>query len=190
MADKKPKSNEIVIDYLENAFTEEELNEMSELLNEYGFSVWGHPHRPRYIQGIEDLFAQITIVLPPDLLQQIVIGLATNGLYDCIKVFFSSLWRKIKAKKLSKIQSGKITENVNPTVHIQAGDLKVVLPTELEEEKFKYFVDRMFECINPETIKEEKYGFYDADSGKITFLTKHQIAERAMQEWQSKHNKD
>lgn len=190
MTDNKPKSNEIVIDYLENAFTEDELDNLSEMLSEANLSIWGHSHRPKHINGIEDLFAQITVILPPDLLQQIVIGLAINGMYDCIKAFFSNLWRIIKTKKLTKIQGGKITENVAPTVHIQAGDLKIVLPTELEEEKFKHFVDRMFECINPETIKEEKYGFYDENSGKLTFLTTHQIAEKAMQEWQSKHNKD
>ncbi len=188
MVNNKPKSNEIVIDYLENTFTEDELDNLSEMLSEANLSIWGHSHRPKHINGIEDLFAQITVILPPDLLQQIVIGLTINGLYDCIKLFFSSLWKIIKTKKLTKIQGEKITENVMPTVHIQAGDLKVVLPTELEEEKFKYFIDRMFECINPETIKEAKYGFYDENSGEITLLTTQQIAEKAIQEWQRKQN--
>lgn len=190
MKNKKPMRNEIVIDYLENAFTEDELDNLSEILSDANLSIWGHSHKPKHINGIEDLFAQITVILPPDLLQQIVIGLTINGLYDCIKFFFSSLWRIIKTKKLTKIQGEKITENVAPTVHIQAGDLKIVLPTQLEDEKFKYFVDRMFECINPETIKEEKYGFYDENSGEITLLTTQQIAEKAMQEWLSKQNKD
>lgn len=186
MENRKPKSNEIVIDYLENAFTEEELENLSGLLSECNLSIWGHPHRPMHINGIEDLFAQITVFLPPDLLYQIVIGFVTNGCYDCVKAFFVNLWRIIKTKALTKIQGGRIIENVSPTVHVQAGDMKIVIPTDLEEDKFKYFVDRMFECINPETIKEDKYVFYDQESGKMTFLTRNQIAENAMREWYEK----
>lgn len=182
----KPKSNDVVIDYLENAFTEEELENLSGLLNECNLSIWGHSHKPRQINGIEELFAQITVSLPPDLLYQLAIGFVTNGGYDCVKTFFVHFWRIIKTKTLTKIQGGRITENVSPTVHVQAGKMKIVIPTDLEEEKFKYFVDRMFECINPETIKEEKYAFFDEENGKMALLTSHQVAEKAMQEWYKK----
>ena len=180
----RPATNEIFIDYLENAFTEEELDNLAKQVGEHNYLIYGHPHSPKHINGIEELFAHITIYLPHDLIKDILIGLSINGSYDCIKMFFVNFWRIIKAKKLTKIQGGKITEGASPVVHARAGNMSFVIPIELEEEKFKYFVDKMFSSIDTQTIKETKYAFYENEN--IVFYTQDQIAEKAMREWQEK----
>ena len=180
----RPSTNEIVIDYLEDTFTEEELDTLKKLVGEQNYTIYGHPHRPKHINGIEELFAHITVFLPPDLIKEILIGLSINGGYDCIKMFFVNFWKTVKAKKLAKIQGGKITEEVPPVVHARAGNMSFVIPIELEEEKFKYFVDKMFSSIDAQTIKETKYAFYENEN--IVFYTQDQIAEKAMREWQEK----
>ena len=157
------------------------------MLREANLSVYGHAHKPRVLGSLDDLFANITVLLPPDLLQQICIGILTNTSYDCLKNFLINFWKVAKTKLLTKVRGEIVTENVPPIIHVQAGKLKVVIPTNLEDNKFEYFVDRMFECITPETITEDKYAFYDNESRNITLLTSRQIAEKAMQEWSEKH---
>ena len=141
---RKALTNTIGLEYQQNAFETEELKELENGLSGCGISLKIHENTPKYIMGIEDLFPQIQIFLSPDIVQAICLGAVSGALWDGIKLFFKSLRKMVKKKPFTHISNGKVDTNATPNIHVNIGESHVVLPMDIDDEKFEYFVDKMF----------------------------------------------
>ena len=141
---RKALTNTIGLEYQKNAFETEELKELENGLSGCGISLKTHENTPKYIMGIEDLFPQIQIFLSPDIVQAICLGAVSGALWDGIKLFFKSLRKMVKKKPFTHISNEKVDINATPNIHVNIGESHVVLPMDIDDEKFEYFVDKMF----------------------------------------------
>lgn len=188
---RKALTNTIGLEYQKNAFETEELKELENGLSGCGISLKTHENTPKYIMGIEDLFPQIQIFLSSDIVQAICLGVVSGALWDGIKLFFKSLRKMVKKKPFTHISNEKVDINATPNIHVNIGKSHVVLPMDIDDEKFEYFVDKMFESINRDTVTEEKYAFYDAEKQTLEYYSKHEVAMKSYKEWsESKENEN
>ena len=182
---RKPLTNTIGLEYLQNSFETEELKELEKCLADCGISLKTHENTPKHIMGLEDLFPQIQIFLSSDIVQAICSVVIPGALWDGIKLFFKSLRKMVKKKPFTHISNGKVDTNATPNIHVNIGKSHIVLPMDIDDEKFEYFVDKMFESINQDTKTEEKYAFYDAENQTFEYYSKHEVAVKSY-----KHNKN
>lgn len=188
---RKALTNTIGLEYQKNAFETEELKELENGLSGCGISLKTHENTPKYIMGIEDLFPQIQIFLSSDIVQAICLGVVSGALWDGIKFFFKSLRKMVKKKPFTHISNEKVDINATPNIHVNIGKSHVVLPMDIDDEKFEYFVDKMFESINRDTVTEEKYAFYDAEKQTLEYYSRHEVAMKSYKEWgKSKENEN
>ena len=188
---RKALTNTIGLEYQKNAFETEELKELENGLSGCGISLKTHENTPKYIMVIEDLFPQIQIFLSSDIVQAICLGVVSGALWDGIKLFFKSLRKMVKKKPFTHISNEKVDINATPNIHVNIGKSHVVLPMDIDDEKFEYFVDKMFESINRDTVTEEKYAFYDAEKQTLEYYSKHEVAMKSYKEWsESKENEN
>ena len=139
--------------------------------------------------GIEELFPQIEIFLSSNVVETIFLGLVTNAIWDGIKYLLSSIQKMIKEKPFVHIQNGKIDTDKKPNIHINIGKSHIVFPTDIDDNKFEYFIDKMFESIDKDTITTEKYGFYDENANVIEFYTRHEIAMKSYKDWEKSNRR-
>lgn len=109
--------------------------------------------------GIEDFFPQIQAFLSPDIVQVFCQGIATNAIYDGIKWFLFSLRQIAKKKTLTKVQNGKITTNVVPLIHFNIGQMHVVLPMDIEDEKFSTLMTRHLKLLLSKPLQKKLTSF-------------------------------
>lgn len=172
---KIPKKT-VGLTYLEESITKDELSVLENNLKSCELVLLSREKRPQYIAGIEDFFPQIQVFLSPDVLQTICLGLATNAIYDGIKWFLLSLCRIVKEKPFVKISNGIIHKNEMPTIHFNLGQMHVVLPMDIDDEKFKYFVDKAFEAAKDQKKTSETFFVYSEESGEANQYTREEIA--------------
>ncbi len=181
--------NTMGIDYLENSFTKEELRLIEDSLGKGGINLVTHSHPSEPIAGIEDLFPQIVLFLSLDIVTVIYQGLLTNTLYDALKSSVVYIYSVIKEKPFVRIHNSKIEPNSTPNVHLRMGKASMILPINLDEEKFKYCVDKMFGAINKDVVEHSYYLKYDEDKKEFECFTKTQIAGQAYSDWLQKQPK-
>ena len=109
---------------------------------------------------------------------------------DAVKYFLISLRQMIKKKRFTRIQNGKVDTNATPNIHVNIGKIHVVLPMDIDDNKFEYFVDKMFDEIDKDTITQEKYAFYDDDIKTITFCSKQEVAMESYKLWREAQEKE
>ena len=185
---RKPLTNTIGLEYLQNSFETEELKELENGLADCGISLKTHENTPKHIMGLEDLFPQIQIFLSSDIAQAICLGVASSALWDGIKLFFKTLRKTVKKKPFTHISNGKVDTNATPNIHVNIGKSHIVLPMDIDDNKFEYFVDKMFESINQDTITEEKYASYDAEKETLEYYSRHQVAMKSHKQWKDNNS--
>lgn len=58
--------------------------------------------------------------------------------------------------------------------------MHAVLPVEVDDEKYEYFVNKMFETANAQTVTKESYLVLDSTTGEVQLLTKEQIVAKTI----------
>ena len=138
--------------------------------------------------GIEELFPQIQIFLSSDIAQAIYLGIASSAIWDGIKLFFRSLKNIIKKKTFTHVSNNKVNTKATPNIHVNIGESHIVLPIDIDDSKFEYFVDKMFDSMDKDIVNEEKYVFYDAEKQTFEYYTRHEVTMKSYQDWKEKQN--
>ena len=185
---KKALTSAIGLEYQQNAFDSEELKELENGLSDCGISLKTHANKPKYIMGIEELFPQIQIFLSSDIVQTICLGVASSAIWDGIKFFLKTLRNMVKKKQFTHVSNGKVDTNATPNIHVNIGESHIVLPIDIDDSKFEYFVEKMFDSMDKNIVVEEKYVFYDAEKQTLEYYTRHEVTIKSYQDWKEKQN--
>ena len=178
---KTINKNIIAIDALQGALSAENIKELEECVVGKDICIETYSHSPRYMNGIEDLYAQIQVICSQELILAIFTGVLGSGIYDVLKTFLCKLYSKMKGQHITKIQSNKI-EKVEPKIHFVIGDIKVVLPLDIDDEKYKYFVDKMFESMRDERITKKEFCTWNKDTGEVEYYSYTEILSKVYSE--------
>lgn len=162
---KDVPSSTIFIDYLRNAFTSTEIEEMKKTLSTEKLQLATKSHMPQHILGIEELFAQISIFLPPDIVMMLCQTIITRGTYDCLKALIMQVYKYIKNKPFSRIKNSEIIEGDIPNVHLIVGNNKIILPMNLEQDKFEYALDTFKDVVNSKSVETRHFSKFNEEKG-------------------------
>ena len=185
---KKALTSAIGLEYQQNAFDSEELKELENVLKKYGIKFKSHSSAPKYIMGIEDFFPQIQVFLSSDMAQAIYWGIASGAIWDGIKLFLRTLRKMVKKKLFAHVSNNKVNIKATPNIHVNIGESHIVLPIDIDDSKFEYFVDKMFDSMDKNIVVEEKYVFYDAEKQTLEYYTRHEVTIKSYQDWKEKQN--
>ena len=172
----------ILIDSLQTIFSLEDINELEMCLKQENIHLEMHTHQPQYIAGIEELFAQVQILLSPDIVYAITTGILTNGMYDVLKQFLKRILTKMSSVRLTKLQGEKEAKEVPPTIHFNIGQTHVILPLGIDDTKYEYFVDKMFEYMGSQDVKKGGYCIWNDENEEVKIYTQSEIAQKAFLE--------
>lgn len=146
----------LTLQYLEGLLTVEELQQFSAALDGTDIALDARARPPRYIAGIESLFPEIQFVLSNDFVQALFVGVATNALYDVLKELVKLIRKLLCNKSFVKIKNGEVDTKTVPNIHFTIGEIHAVLPVNVDDEKYNYFVDKMFETVKEQAVAKKK----------------------------------
>ncbi len=175
MLKQKIMNNSLIITYQKGIFNNADIKELECSLENAEIKLIAYEHPPRIINGIEELIPLIMFGLSPDIANAIMLGVATNFVYDAVKQFLMAVYQKLTYKKLFKMSNGKIKENNKNPIQFIIGKNRVILPTDIDEEKYKYFVDNFFEMIDKDKFQEEYFCYYNEKSCTFMYYTEEEV---------------
>ena len=186
MSQGKP---DIGIVYIKNTFEPCELNEVTTELEEYGLKLMTHEKLP-YINASIDFFVPfLQILVSPEIVSAFSQGLLNSATYDGIKALLKRIYRKFHAKSVSKIQNGNIIEE-STNIHFVVGNNHIVLPIDVDKEKFEYVVDQFMLATARCTHIEPTYTFYSEKDDAVLSKTETEIIQEEYEKQQKEKNQD
>ena len=92
----KQENNKVIfINALQGALSSEDIKELEECIAKEEIQLQIQSHSPRYMNGIEDLYAQIQIMCSNELLFALFTGVLGSGIYDVLKNFLCKMYSKM-----------------------------------------------------------------------------------------------
>jgi len=126
--------NRVAIDCLDGLIDFESMSMLRNDLLQYDIVLDAKYHEPKMICGVEELFAPIQVFISSDVLQSIVLNLASSAIYDGLRTLLIFLNSQLKDKRINKIQNKRIT-SIAPNVLLRSNNLRVSIPVSIEQEK-------------------------------------------------------
>lgn len=186
MSQEKP---DIGILYIKNTFEPYELDAIITELKPYGLKLIARERSP-YINASIDFFVPfLQILVSPEIVSVLSQGLLTNAIYDGIKVLFNHIYRKFHAKPVSKVQGGKIIKE-SANIHFVVGNNHIVLPVDIDIEKFEYVVDQFMIMASRQAPDKTIYTFYSEKEDVILSKTEMEIIQEEYKKQQRRNNQD
>ena len=174
---KENRNKVILIESLNGVLSLEDIKELEEYVEMDDIQIQVHSYSPRYMNAFEDLYAQIEIICSQDVLFALFTGVVGSGIYDVIKTFLCKIYSKMKGRHVTKIQAKKL-EEVPINIHFIIGGIKVVLPLDIDDEKYKYFVDKMYESIRDETVTKKEFCVWNKETGEVEYYSESEIVRK------------
>ena len=182
----KQKNADIAIIYMEGSFETDELSLLDEMIAKYELTLHVH-QKSRFVNASIDLFVPfIQVLLSPDILSEIYRNAVSTGTYDALKSILGFIWAKFHKKPFYKVRPGKVTEET-PNIQFTLGNNSLVLPVNVDNEKFQYAVDRFMELASQSMPNEVTYSIYCEEDDTLQSKTESEIiAEEYAKYLQSK----
>lgn len=179
----------VLIEYQEDFMETKELDAIQNELQKTEVSLISQP-RHRITWASIDLFVPvIQIMLSPDLVRAITSGLLSNAIYDSIRWTISSLYQKFHNNKAYKIQSGEIKESF-ANIHFVVGKNVMILPIDVEKDRFEYAVDKFFELSEHASNEEVRFVRITDDQMGLKVQTEDEIIFEEYQKQQEQQSKE
>lgn len=180
---------EIGILYAKNTFEQCELDEATTELEKYGLKLIAHERSLNINASIDFFVPFLQVLVSPEIVSAFSQGLLNSATYDGIKALFKRIYRKFHAKSVSKIQNGNIIEE-SANIHFVVGNNHIVLPTDVDKEKFEYVVDRFMLAATQCMPIEPTYTFYSEKDDAVLSKTETEIIQEEYEKQQKEKNQD
>ena len=178
---------DIAIVYCKNSLNREELISIENELAKCDMMLVANERSP-YINASIDFFVPLVqILLSPDMVNAVCQGLLTNAAWDAIKAVLIHIFRKFRNKPVFKLQGENVTEEI-PNIHFVIGNNVLALPMNVDEEKFKYAVDKFMDISASSTPEKVTYTFYSDEENAVMQKTEDDIIQEEYKKWLEKKN--
>ena len=180
---------DIGIVYCKNSFEVFELADIESEMTAHGLKLMAHERSP-YINASIDFFVPfLQILISPDMVLALSQGLLTNAAYDGIKALLKRIYNKFHKKPVIKIQGGNITEEA-ANIHFVVGNNHLVLPVDIDTEKFEYVVDKFMSVAATSAPIETTYTFFSEKDNAVLSKTENEIIREEYEKQQSNNNQE
>lgn len=184
MNEKRP---DIIITCIKGCFQDYEIEKAESEMETYDLDLKIYQDAEhRFCNASIDLFVPIMqILLSPDFLVALEQGIVTNAAYDGVKHLLNSVRKMFCKRNVYKIESNSVRTE-EPNIQFVIGDKHLILPVDVDDNKFEYavdaFMDRAFEADNCEPT----YVFYQDDESELKERTRSDIIREEIEKHISK----
>jgi hypothetical protein len=152
-------NNVLGLSYTKSLILESELIKIESELSKLGYSLKLNDYSGRTMNSLADILSEITLVLNDTTVQQILIGLCTNGIWDGLKSITKSIWLNSKQRKAYTMSSGGIISErgISVAVMMKIDKRKSVefKLDNLSEDTFDKSFDKIMELVDKKMDFEE-----------------------------------
>lgn len=165
--------------YEKSALDTNDIQELQELLTDKEVSISSH-QRFYMTNASIDFFVPIIQLVASN---SFLIGIASNVAWDIFKLIAGFAYTKFHNRKAEKVYSDKTVEET-PNIHFAIGENHIVLPVDVNQEKFEYATNKLFEYISTYTPNKTTYVWYNDKDGSLTIKTEEQIINEEIEKQQ------
>lgn len=176
---KDSTNNSILLSFPEGYYSDTDIVEIRDIIAPVELSLVAFPRESEIQHGIGELIPEILIFLSNDLTKTICIGIATNAVYDAIKGLLFLLRSKFKKNPI--IAENSLNQQEERKIHFCVGSCHAILPTDVSDEKYGYFVDKMFDYIKNQDISDISYIRLNKNE-EVKYYTMVEIVEELKEE--------
>lgn len=174
-----PIHSSILLSFPEGYYSDIEVKKIQDIIAPADISLNTFPREPEIQAGFGELISEIQIILSNDLVDTICIGLATNAIYDAIKKLLFLVREKHKNNPI--IYHNALNRQEERKIHFCIGSCSVILPTDVSDDKYQYFVDKMFDYLNPQNVSDISYIRLNKNN-EVQYYTMVEIVEAMKEE--------
>ena len=168
------KKTDISIVFYKGSFEEPELNLLADTAAQYDLTISAYQRSPYVQASIDFFFPFIEIFLSPEIVGEIYRNAVSSGTYDMIKFLLVHVRNKFHKRPIYKVQSKGVTEET-PNIQFRVGNNSLVLPVDVDFDKFKYVVDQFMERSSQETPDVVTYSIYCEEDDSLVRKTENDI---------------
>ena len=173
---------DIGIIYGKGSFKDSELEALANEFAAYGLRLAAEERSP-FINAAVDFFIPfLQIMLSPEMVSALSQGLLSCATYDAIKMLLASIRNKFYHHPICKIQGGKVTEET-ANIHFVVGNNLLVLPIDIDDEKYQYTVDKFMELAASTLPERPIYSFYSEEMDQFLQKTQEEIIKSEYEQW-------
>lgn len=121
-------------------------------------------------------------LLSPEMVSALSQGLLSSATYDAIKMLLAFIRNKFYHHPICKIQGGKVTEET-ANIHFVVGNNLLVLPIDIDDEKYQYTVDKFMELAASTLPERPIYSFYSEEMDQFVQKTQEEIIKSKYERW-------
>ncbi|MDR6545061.1 hypothetical protein J2810_001103 [Chryseobacterium rhizosphaerae] len=160
MSTVKRGDNIIHLDYFDGLIISNEISEIENLLEDGKLELSRFDKRGITYNSIDDFTLQVSLCLSDPIVQNILLGVAGNIIWDSIKKTSIFIWKTIKKRHWDNEESNK-RQKINFGLRIKTEDGKNIslnLDSELSGDTLREALDKSFEVIKElnKTNKQKK----------------------------------
>ena len=104
----------------------------------------------------------------------LVVGLISSAAWDIFKTITKFAYTKFHNRKMHKVYGNKTVEET-PNIHFTIGESHLVLPVDVDQDKYEYATNKFFEYVSSHAPNKTTYVWFNEQDGSITTKTEEQI---------------
>lgn len=173
--------------FSESLFSAEEIWGFKNELGTNGLALETHEQKITIWASLDFFVPIVHIIFSPEVVRSFFVSAASNAAYDCARKFVKNIWRKVKSKKPCKVSGDKIEDYQYP-IHITAGSISAVFPSNIDESIMNHYIDKLFEHLDTVQSLNHIYAIYDKKEECFKNYTETEIIDRVIKEQNEKHD--
>ena len=144
-----------------------------------------HEIKTRYWASIDDVIAQVHIIISNDFIKNIL----SDAIYSSLCKLCKNLKNKLAEKRLRKFQGDKVIE-LNPDIHILIKNIHFIMPYQLNESELYVFMEKAIQISNITEFQNTRYAYYDKNEEVFFFYTEQELVEKFYNEQKCKNEEN
>lgn len=155
----------IYIEYLSGCFNENDIEELKQINDTYGFNIEFQERKPAIINAaLDELLEQVLLFINSTELQTVI---SVFNVAEFMAIVIKSIYEKLKPLKINKITSST-SEEKSINIIIQVDNVKILLDQNVSEEDFtKYLRVAMQESVMITKETENKTIVVEGDNDMV-----------------------
>ena len=115
--------------------------------------------------------------------ESFLFGFTASATWDLFKTITGFAYNKFHNRKTCKKYNDK-TVKTPPNIHFDIGNTHLVLPVDIDKDKYEYAIDKFFKYVSSHTPNKITYVWYNETDKSLTTKTEEQIINEEIKKQQ------
>ena len=173
------KRPDVGVVYRLSVLQDEEIADLKEQFNASGISFDASENDSMVVASLSFFVPLVEIILSPEFLQQVAIGILSSMAYEGMKLGVLKIWRDVTAKRANTRKNHQHPEE-GSRIHFVGNGFSAVFPDTTDERIVCRFIDKAFDYLSHNNTNTKEYLVFE--NREICRYTEREMVEKAMYE--------